>query len=259
MRVLVTGGRGTLGRRLVALCPAVHELRTTGRTRPSDPAAAATWVRSDLATGEGLAEAVDGIDAIIHAASSPRKDTEETDVHGTRRLLEAAKAAGVAHVVYVSIVGIDRAAGFPYYAQKLAAEGVVREGGVPYTILRASQFHDFLETMIGWTARLRFAPLPRGWQVQPVDVDEVARELWRCVDAGPRDAVPDLVGPELLTMDGAARTWAAARGLKTRIFTLPLPGSLSRAMRAGALTHPDVRGPGLTWADWLRRKYGRRD
>ena len=102
-------------------------------------------------TGEGLAAAVADVDVVIHAASDPRGDPA-ADEEGTRRLAAAARAAGVGHVVYVSIVGIDRIP-FPYYARKLAAERALAASGQPYSILRATQFHSFVDFLLGKAAQ----------------------------------------------------------------------------------------------------------
>src|SRR5689334_16740998 len=126
--VLVTGGTAQLGRAVVDL------LGATGRpVRVLSRSAAEGRVRGDLATGAGLAEATAGVGAIVHCASNPR-DARAVDVDGTRRLLDAAHAQGRPHVVYVSIVGVDRIP-VPYYAAKLAAERIVAESGLPWTIL----------------------------------------------------------------------------------------------------------------------------
>ena len=114
-----------------------------------------------------------------HRASATRDPLlgRSTDVGGTRRLLDSARAAGVGHVVFISIVGIDRVA-FPYYRTKLAAEAAVREGGVPWSILRATQFHGFVDFLLAGFSRVpRLCTVPLAWQLQPVDETEVARRV----------------------------------------------------------------------------------
>ena len=109
-KMLVTGGTGTLGRNVVqALTETGYHVRMMSRQRqPANVFAATEWAHADLATGQGLAEAVAGIEVIVHAASSPAGHTRQIDIDGTRLLLEQARVAGVSHVIYISIVGVDR-------------------------------------------------------------------------------------------------------------------------------------------------------
>ncbi len=162
MNILVTGGTGTLGREVVAqLRESGHRARVLSR-KPGD---GEDWIQGDLATGAGLEKAVIGIDAVLHAASATIQPWKlrETDVVGTRRLLAMAREAGVRHVVYISIVGIDGVA-YPYYRYKVAAEAVVREGIVPWSILRATQFHTLMEFFLsGFTRLPGLATVPSKW------------------------------------------------------------------------------------------------
>jgi uncharacterized protein YbjT (DUF2867 family) len=126
-RVLVTGGTGGLGRELVPrLAAAGHAVRVMSR-RTAPAGATGEWARADLVTGDGLDEAVRGVDVVVHAASNALQDTRATDVDGTRRLAEACKRAGVANLLYVSIVGVDRI-GHPYYRAKWDAERALARG-----------------------------------------------------------------------------------------------------------------------------------
>lgn len=256
--VLVTGASGLLGRKLLARPGgAGFRIRAVSRRAPRATGrdAAVEWVRADLATGDGLEAALAGADVLLHAASSPRKDTERTDVAGTERLLAAAHAAGVRHAIYVSIVGVDRIP-VAYYRYKLAAEGVVERGGVPWTILRGTQFHDFIDAIFRQATRLPVALIPKRWLGQPVHATEFADALWECVAGEPRGRAPDVAGPEVLSYGDMLRTWMAARGMKKPLLNLPLPGSASAALRQGHGTAPDRAVGRLTWGEWVRGKYG---
>jgi uncharacterized protein YbjT (DUF2867 family) len=257
-QVLITGGTGVLGQSLLARSAAhAYDVRTFSRHRASRLPEGVKWVRADLGTGEGLEEAVAGVDAIIHAASSPRKDTHRIDVEGTRRLVEAARHTGVRHLVFVSIVGVDRVP-ISYYRHKLEAERVVREGPVPWTILRITQFHDFVDTLLrDLFLRFPVGLLPKDWKYQPVDVDKAAEALWACVAAGPRGQPPGLGGPQVLTFGELAKSWLAARGKRKPILHLPLPGRVAASIRRGSLTVPHLANEGLTWAEWLQARYAR--
>ena len=201
-QVLVTGGTGVLGRRVV------ERLGSAGvGTRVLSHSEKPKTMAGDLLTGEGLEPAVRGIDTVIHCASSPFRKARKVDVDGTGRLLEAAARAGVSHLVYISIVGIDRAASYPYYRVKLDAERVVEGSPVPHTILRATQFYDFVLMALRFLDRLPVMPIPKGFLGQPVDAGEVAGRLVELALAGPAGRVPDVGGPKVGTLADTARTY----------------------------------------------------
>jgi uncharacterized protein YbjT (DUF2867 family) len=254
MNVLVTGGTGTLGRHVVMqLRQAGHRARILSR----EPRGHVDAVQGDLATGAGLVKAVAGMDAIIHAASATRDVLRgrATDVLGTRRLLAMARDAGVRHVVYVSIVGIDKVA-YPYYRTKLAAEGVVRENIVPWSILRATQFHGFMEFLLSGFSRVPgVTAIPVAWQFQPVDAREVAHRLTEVVLDQPAGMLPDFGGPEIHDFKSFAQLWLAARKSNRRIARLPVPFKLSRQIAQGGLLCPDHKDGKVTFADHLAQKY----
>lgn len=242
--ILVTGATGTLGRPLVAKLRA-RGLEVRALSRSGE-------VRADLTTGEGLDEAVRGAATIIHAASDAN-DPERADRDGTRRLIEAAQRHAVGHLIYVSIVGIEKFTGMAYYRIKLECEEMVRASSVPWTILRATQFYELLpERMLPMLGRFGPIVVGRGWQIQPVDVREVADKLVEVAAAPPAGMLPDFAGPELLTWEQIARDWKRAGGTKKPVWALPLPGRASRAMREGALTSPAHTDGKLRWSDWLR-------
>ena len=163
--LLVTGGTGVLGRRVVERLGAAG-VGARVMSRSGKPGT----VRGDLLTVEGLDAAVRGVETVIHCASSPYRKTREVDVAGTGRLLEAAVRAGVSHFVYISIVGVDRASSYPYYRIKLDAERVIEASPVPHTILRATQFYDLVLMAVRFIDRLPVMPVPAGLQGQPIDV-----------------------------------------------------------------------------------------
>jgi uncharacterized protein YbjT (DUF2867 family) len=252
MKILVTGGTGVLGREIVSAAEAAgHVVRVGSRgPRRAGIPAAREWAVVDLASGSGIDEAVAGVDAVVHAASDPRR-SQAADVDGTRVLVDACRRHGVRHIVYVSIVGIDRIP-VRYYQHKLTAEAIVVAGGVPCSILRATQFHPFLDQLLTGAARVPLVmPLPAGFQIQSVDVGEVARRLVRCVEAGPGGRLPDFGGPEAMGLREAARLWREARGVKKPLLSIPLPGRAAAALRAGANTVPVGEHGTISWRDWL--------
>jgi len=258
--VLVTGASGLLGRSLLARPAAAgYRVRAMSRRALARSGAGAApgveWVAADLATGDGVPAAVAGVDAVIHAASDPRGDTRRTDVAGTELLLASAERAGVRHVVYVSIVGIDRVP-YPYYRRKLEAEDRIRSSPVPWTILRGTQFHAFIDFLFRRFTRYPIALLPKSWLGQPVHVDEFADALWGCVGAGPQRRAPDFAGPEVLRYGDMMRAWLAAQRRRKLVLDLPLRGRMARAFRAGGATAPGRAVGRVTWSQWLEMRYG---
>lgn len=254
-RVLVTGGTGTLGRELVPrLQGAGYTVRVMSRraARPGEDANV-EWAHASLEDGTGVAQAVAGANVVLHAASSPIKRT--VDVDGTGLLLDQARAAGVEHFVYISIVGIDRI-GFSYYKNKLAAERLIDASGLPYSILRATQFHNLIDTLLQTSTRLPVALVPTDWQFQSISVSEVAEHLVAAVESGPRGHMPDIGGPQVLRLGEMAREWMAARGMRRPVLHVPVPGKLSAGFRRALNTTPHNRVGTITWAEWLATRYG---
>jgi uncharacterized protein YbjT (DUF2867 family) len=255
MNVLITGGTGALGavvaERVSLAGHAVHLLvrDTIDDAHPSAYQRAA----GDLASGVGIAAAVAGVDAVLHLASDPARP-EIVDVEGTRRLAQAAHDQGVRHVVYVSIVGVD-VIPYRYYRCKRQAELILQQGQVPYSIVRATQFHGFVSGLLATLARCPvIMPVPAGFRVQPVDVNDVANRLVRSLSTGPSHSVVHFGGPEILRLDDMARTWMASMHRRRRVVSIPLPGRLARAFRNGGNVDVDSERGLLTWAQWLERR-----
>ncbi|MEU6728611.1 SDR family oxidoreductase [Nonomuraea wenchangensis] len=252
--MLVTGGSGRLGRAaLETLTKEGYETRATSRSARVPEAGGVRWFGADLTTGRGLEEAVAGADVVVHLASAPYRGryTRRVELDGTGALLAAARAAGVRHLVYLSIVGADQVP-WGYYRLKVQAERLVRDGGVPWTVLRATQFHEFVEQALRGMARFGALVADPGIQAQPVDVRDVARRLTDVIEAGPRQGIVEFGGPEVLTMAEAAESWLRARGLRRPVLRMPVPGALGRAFRAGHLVTGARPAGELTWERYLR-------
>jgi uncharacterized protein YbjT (DUF2867 family) len=239
--VVVTGGSGTFGRHLVPLLEkAGHEVRVLSR-RPG----AGTHV-GDLTTGEGLGPVLAGADVVVHAASDTRR-FGRTDERQTATLLSA--SSGVQHLLYLSIVGVD-ALPYPYYRRKLACERLVEEGSVPWTILRATQFHELLAMLFTPLDRLPVAPLPLDFRCQPVAAAEVAEQVATLAEAAPSGRAPDFGGPLVSTFGELAREWRRQRGRPLRLVNLPIPGRVARGFCQGANTCPDHAKGRQTFAEF---------
>lgn len=264
MKILVTGGSGHLGRAIVArLTDRGHEVRVLSR-RPAD-VGGTEWFRGDLATGAGVDAAVAGINAVVHAATnSPAaqrggfqaadfvRSPTDVDIDGTRTLLAAAEREDVQHFVHVSIVGLDEMARInPYSRVKLAAEGVVRDSRVPWSIVRATGFYWLLDRMLRRMTRRRTLWLPADVRMQAVDSDEFAAFVVEVLDERRGGDQPDFVGPRAATMQELAEQYLAERGLDRRIRRLPMPRRIKRAFDAGNTSTTGIRGQ-RTWEQWLR-------
>ncbi len=255
-RVLVTGGTGHLGGQLV---PRLEKQGCIVRVMSRGPAqlppeSTREWAQADLVTGSGLEAAVNGVDVIIHAASqSVGGKTEQADVAGTALLLEKAQQAGVQHIVYISIVGIDKIS-FSYYQHKLAAEKLIENGPVPWTILRAPQFFSLVDLFLEKLALLPLMLVPAGWQFQPIADGEVADHLVALALQAPVGHAPDIAGPEILPMREIVRIWRQAHGIRKPLIHIPVPGGLSAGFRQGLNTVPHNPHGKITWAQWVQQQ-----
>jgi uncharacterized protein YbjT (DUF2867 family) len=243
MRVAVVGATGRIGRLTVeALERRGHVTVRISRTEGVD-----------IYTGEGLMTALNGVDAVVDSCSCSATDRDEAVAffsRSTHNLLEAEERAGVQHHVLLSIAGLTKVVGNAHYAGKRAQEEVVERGPVPWSIVRATHFHDFAEMVTGWTERdgsATIAPL----LVQPVAPADVADVLAEVATGQPQGLCPDLAGPEPQDLVDLARRTRAARGTSIRlvptwsgVFGLDMAGDV-------LLPEPDARIAPTTFDDWL--------
>ncbi|MFE0134612.1 SDR family oxidoreductase [Streptomyces sp. NPDC059037] len=242
--ILVTGGTGTLGRPVVERLRAdSHDVRVLSRRSPS--------YAVDLREGTGLDAAMAGADVIVHCASSPRGGDEQA----ARHLIEAARRAGVGHLVYISIVGIDRVP-LGYYKTKLAVERLIEESGLGWTVLRTTQFHDLVLQVLQSSAKLPVMLLPSGVGDQPVEVGEVADRLAELAAAPPAGRVEDMGGPEVRTFPDLARAYLRASGKRRPLVPLRLAGKTYRAFRAGGHLAPEQAVGKGTFEEFLAGRFG---
>lgn len=245
MRIAIVGGTGTIGRHVTAeLARRGHDVRVLSRSSPAFPV--------DLTSGHGLAAALAGCAAVVDASNAQRH-AREVLVEGSGRLLAAERDAGVGHHVAISIVGCDQVP-IGYYRAKTEQEHVVECGPVPWTIVRATQFHELVAAMLAAAARYRVLPIP-GMPMQPVAARDVGRVLAGAAETSPGSGRVEVAGPQVVSVRELARTWLAATGRSAALLPVPLPGRAGRALRAGALTAAgaDVTGT-LTFADWLSER-----
>jgi uncharacterized protein YbjT (DUF2867 family) len=244
MRIAVAGGTGLVGRYVVA------ELRAAGH----DPVVLTRSAGADVITGDGLDAALDGAAALIDVtnttAMSGRKSVAFFTA-GTGNLLAAGRRAGVQHHVVLSIVGTGRPGmSGGYNAGKVAQEALVRDSGIPFSIMRATQFHQFIPELLD---RIPGPVLvvPR-MRIQPVAACEVAAVLAALAAGPPAGMAPEMAGPEPAELAGLAHQLSRARGSRRPVLPVRVPGAAGRAMAEGAML---PAGPGLrgrqTFTGWL--------
>jgi uncharacterized protein YbjT (DUF2867 family) len=252
--ILVTGGTGTLGRHVVRrLRAAGRDVRVlTRRTREDEDGV--RYVTGDLLSDAELGEAVDGVATIIHCAGGRKGDEL-----ATRNLVNAAARVDGPHLMYISVVGTDRipVTGlidrmmFGYFDMKRKAEEVVATSGLPWSTIRATQFHDLIFKVVRALARLPVLPVPSGVAFQPVDSDEVAARLVDLAEGPPSGLVPDIAGPRVYAMADLVRGYLDATHRRRLLVPMPLPGRAARALRAGANLAPERAVGTRTWEDFL--------
>jgi uncharacterized protein YbjT (DUF2867 family) len=247
--LLVTGGTGTLGGHVLPrLRAAGRDVRVLSR-RARDPEPGVEYAAGDLLAGDGLDAALDGIDTVLHLAGGPKGD----DVVAAN-LVAAAVRAGVRHLVYISVIGADTVP-LGYFRAKYAAERAIAESGIPFTTLRAAQFHDLTLKVATTMAKLPVLPAPGGLRWQPVDSRDVADRLVELTLGAPSGRVADLAGPEVATLADLSRAYLQVRGKRRLTLPIRMPGKVGRAYRGGDNLNLDTATRGTrTWADFLAER-----
>lgn len=260
-RVLVTGGTGVLGRHVVSvLRERARPVRVLSRSAHDDEEGIEYVVGdvSDATDRAALTSAVTGVDAVIHCAGSQKGDGDRA-----RNLVGAITAStGRPHLVLISVVGADRvpvvsrfdAMAFGYFASKRDAEQVVIGSGLPWSILRATQFFDLTLTTVTALARMPVVVSASGTRFQPVEAREVAERLVELALGDPQGVAPDLGGPTAYRMDELVRSYLAQTGKRRPIINLRLPGRAAAAVRGGAILAPEHAEGRGTWEEFLRER-----
>jgi uncharacterized protein YbjT (DUF2867 family) len=244
--ILVTGGTGTIGSRVVPLLRAAGSRVRILSRHPRTDESGMEHVEGDTVTGNGLPPALKGVDTVLHLAGGAKGD----DI-AARNLAEAARAAGVGHLILISVVGAERMP-IGYFRAKAAAERATAESGVPWTVVRSAQLHDFVLPVVRALARLPVTPVPGGLRFEPVHVDEVAARLAELTLAKPAGRTTDIAGPEVLDIAQLVATYSEFNGHRHPKLPVRLPGAIGRAYRAG----DNLAGPGAqrgvrSWAQFL--------
>jgi uncharacterized protein YbjT (DUF2867 family) len=252
--ILVTGGTGLLGRLVVErLADAGHETRVLSRSAHSSYDHV-EFVTGDISTGAGLSAALAGVGVVVHCAGSSHGDEIKTG-----HLVQAAKGATVRHIVYISVVGaermpvvsaIDRSM-FGYFASKRASEQLIEGSGIPYSILRTTQFQESMLAVMNALVKSPVMPAASGTRFQPIAVAEVADRLVELALGEPAGIVPEMGGPRAYLMADLTRDYLRATHRRRLVMSVRTPGGASRALRAGANVTLDHAVGLRTWDELL--------
>ncbi|MGW5614072.1 SDR family oxidoreductase [Streptomyces sp. NPDC003877] len=203
MKIVVVGGTGLIGSQVVALL----------RDRGHEAVAAAPSTGVDTLTGEGVGEALRGADVVVDVSNSPSFDTEpalDFFTRSARTLFAAERTAGVRHHVALSIVGVDRVPGYGYYEAKVAQENAVRDSGVPFSIVRATQFFEFIAPVMNMSTEGTEVRLP-STRLRPIASADVAAAVAEAAQGEPSNGVRDIAGPEVHGLDRLGEITLAAK------------------------------------------------
>jgi uncharacterized protein YbjT (DUF2867 family) len=255
--VVVTGGTGSLGSRVVRrLGDRGRRVRVISR-HARESSAGVEYVMGDLVSGKGADDALEGAEVVVHCAGvgKIKEDTAQAE-----NVVHAAARAQVRHLVSVSVVGAERIpvksavdrSMFAYFASQRAKELIVERSGLPWTNLRATQFHDgFILVMVRALGKLPVAPLPAQTRFQPVDTDEVADALVELALGPPVGQAPDFAGPKIYDAEYLLRSYLEATGRHRPVIRIRFPGAAAAAIRAGANLAPDRAVGKRSWEDFL--------
>jgi uncharacterized protein YbjT (DUF2867 family) len=231
MKVAVIGASGLIGTKVVGLLTAEGH----------DVVAASRASGVDVLTGDGLAEALSGADALVDVVNSPSFEDDpvmEFFTKSTTSLVDAAKRAGVGHYVALSIVGVDLLPDSGYMRAKMAQETIITESGIPYTIVRATQFEEFAEAITTSMTAGDEVRVPDAL-IQPVAADKVAAEVARAAVAAPLQGIVNIGGPEKISFEQMARAVVDRRGGDKTVVVDPQVGYFGTRLDQRSLVTPE--------------------
>lgn len=244
MKIAVVGGTGLIGSQVVKNAQAAgHE------AVPHSPSTG-----MDLLTGKGVAEALRGAQVVVNVTNSPTFDEASAAFFQTTmdNLLTAARQEGVGHAVVLSIVGVDQVPDLAYYRAKVLQEDLLKAGPVPYSIVRATQFFEFMDAVLSWTADDNTVRLP-ATPVQPMAAADVARAVADVSMGAPLQGTRNVAGPEVFALDELGRITLAARGDKRTVTTDDSAGMFAAVPGDALIAKDDAVLAQTTYREWLGR------
>lgn len=244
MKHIVIGGTGRIGSQVVQkLTAAGHE---------AVPAAPSTGV--DLLTGKGLDQALTGADVVVNVANSPTFDEASMDFFRTSmtNLLAAGDRAGVGHQVVLSIVGVDQVPQLDYYLAKTLQEDLLRQGPTPYSIVRATQFFEFMDAVLSWTSDGDTVRLP-ATPLQPMAAADVVDAVVEVATGAPLRGIRNVAGPDVFALDELGRITLAAQHDSRTVITDDTAGMFAAVTGDVLIAGPDAHLAPTHYKDWMRQ------
>ncbi|WP_329177138.1 SDR family oxidoreductase [Streptomyces sp. NBC_01477] len=244
MKLTVIGGTGLIGSQVVR--------RLTEAGHQATPAAQSTGV--DLITGKGLDQALEGADTVVNLSNSPTFDEASLDFFRTSvdNLLAAGEKAGVRHQVVLSIVGVDQVPALDYYRAKTLQEDLLRQGPTPYSIVRATQFFEFIDAVLSWTADARTVRLP-ATRIQPIAAADVVAAVVEVATGTPLRGIRDIAGPDVFRLDELGKVTLAAQGDGREVVTDDQAGMFAAVGGDALIAGPDAHLAPTHYRDWLQQ------
>ena len=241
MKFAVIGGTGLIGSQVV------RNLNDVGHE--AVPHSQSTGV--DVITGQGLDEAVAGAEVVVNLTNSPTFDEASPAFFQTSmdNLLAAARKGGAGHFVILSIVGVDQVPELDYYRAKYLQETVLTAGPIPYSIVRATQFMEFMDAVMSWTADGDTVRLP-ATPIQPIAAKDVARAVTDVAVGAPLNGIRNVGGPEVFTLDELGRTTLSHKGDSSTVVTDPTAGMFA-VVKGDVLTDKEAHLGPTRYSDWL--------
>ncbi|MEV6026661.1 SDR family oxidoreductase [Streptomyces sp. NPDC052036] len=242
MKIAVIGGTGLIGSRVV------KKLSSAGLE--AVPHSMSTGV--DVITGRGVEEAVAGADVVVNLTNSPTFDDASPEFFRTSmdNLLAASRKGGVGHVVILSIVGADRVPGLVYYRAKVLQEGILKAGPIPYSIVRATQFMEFMDAVLSWTTEADTVRLPTT-PLQLIAAQDVSDTVAEVAVGAPLNGTLNVAGPDVFPLDELGRITLNARPDGRRVVTDDTAGMFAEVPGDALIAKGDVRIAPTHYSDWL--------
>ncbi|CAF4527044.1 unnamed protein product [Rotaria sp. Silwood1] len=267
VKVLIVGGTGPVGQTLSKLFLSSQTPFLIGSRNPisinneNDNVASqstSNWIHMDLTKNEGINKSIDDdVDTILYLASLPQATTNDgqpIDITLTKNLLNSIQKKNIKHLVYLSIVGVDKMP-FSYYKGKLECERLIKESGIPYTILRATQFHSLVEDFANYLLNYPMDTISKVAKIQPIQIEAVAMELAKIVKEPPLNSTYDIGGRKIYTMKEIADSLLEARPEKKPTVNMPIIDEILNGFAEGYNTCDNISLNSNTWEEYLANKY----